>query len=741
MSLNYFSHTLLLIFFLFLNQLSKANHIMGGDLTYRHISGFTYEINLTLYGQCGAQGNAFDSLPVSHPEIKIKKSGVTQPSSIFLDVIPGSFAEITPVCNAFLNSTNCNILNSTIPGVKRIKFSKTITLSGADNLWEFIFEGNLGGTYAGRSSTITNVNNAGNQLMYLVAMLNNQSGSNSSPIFTTVPTPFFCANSKQNFNQGAVDSDNDSLKFELTPALQNGTSVSYVSGFDATYPLNTTDGNFNLNSINGQMSFIPSGAQNALVVNRVLEYRNGVLIGSVIREMTFIILNNCNNIPAKDTIENLINSVLSPNKTINVCEGTNNISFQSFFSDGNGDSISVSYAGIPAGANINIANNNTANPTLTFNWNTSTVPKGFYTFYLTLKESNCPINNQQTISYTIRIVQKNNIDYSIISPTNCFKKAVIKIETSEGITPRTIAVNNGSGIVKTIIDSTGVVIDSLPVGNYTLSVSSPFLPCLTNSIPLSIVDSGIYPFTPQLTESPIYCIENKSIQLAVVPQTGAVVKWYSSAGTPLNSAPSINLAAPNVYYFLINQKMGNCTSKLDTVKVVVSDFPTVVVTNKTEVACVGDKILLTATGASQYIWLPENEISYNNNNQPYIQVFQPSNFQVIGINQYGCRDTVDFKFSNIQNCCTFSYPTAFTPNNDQKNDTWCPIMYGNEVSYELIIMNRWGAVVFKSNLPNQAWDGSFNGMPQEIGTYFYYLKAKCIAGPEETAKGDFILLR
>ena len=104
-------------------------------------------------------------------------------------------------------------------------------------------------------------------------------------------------------------------------------------------------------------------------------------------------------------------------------------------------------------------------------------------------------------------------------------------------------------------------------------------------------------------------------------------------------------------------------------------------------------------------------------------------------------DTLSFSYSNIDQCCTFSYPSAFTPNGDKRNDMWRPIMYGNHLTYELNIYNRWGMRLFHSFIPNEGWDGAYEGKPQDIGTYFYLLKAKCVAGKEEVHKGDLLLLR
>ncbi|HRO43107.1 MAG TPA: gliding motility-associated C-terminal domain-containing protein, partial [Flavipsychrobacter sp.] len=146
-------------------------------------------------------------------------------------------------------------------------------------------------------------------------------------------------------------------------------------------------------------------------------------------------------------------------------------------------------------------------------------------------------------------------------------------------------------------------------------------------------------------------------------------------------------------------------------------------------------------GATSYIWLPENSLSYEPDQTPFIRIFKPEEFTVIGKNETGCSDTLTFSYTNIEACCTFSYPTAFTPNGDGKNDTWRPIMYGNYRTYELSLYDRWGLRLFHSFISNEGWDGNYNSHPQSIGTYYYFLKAKCVTGKEEMHKGEFSLLR
>jgi gliding motility-associated-like protein len=67
------------------------------------------------------------------------------------------------------------------------------------------------------------------------------------------------------------------------------------------------------------------------------------------------------------------------------------------------------------------------------------------------------------------------------------------------------------------------------------------------------------------------------------------------------------------------------------------------------------------------------------------------------------------------------FPTAFTPNGDGLNDIFVPI-HGYLSSYEIVILNRNGVVVYRSTNIDEGWDGTRNGKPCLPGMYVYKVK-------------------
>ena len=65
------------------------------------------------------------------------------------------------------------------------------------------------------------------------------------------------------------------------------------------------------------------------------------------------------------------------------------------------------------------------------------------------------------------------------------------------------------------------------------------------------------------------------------------------------------------------------------------------------------------------------------------------------------------------------------------------------MEYKLLIFNRFGQSVFQSNDIAMGWNGKFRGLEEEVGVYYYLIKAKFDypGAPEEIYKGDITLIR
>src|SRR5690606_16670431 len=87
-------------------------------------------------------------------------------------------------------------------------------------------------------------------------------------------------------------------------------------------------------------------------------------------------------------------------------------------------------------------------------------------------------------------------------------------------------------------------------------------------------------------------------------------------------------------------------------------------------------------------------------------------------------------------------PTAFSPNGDGLNDYFRPHVTGGYLKIHTFqIFDRWGKMIWEWEDSHSGWDGTYNGEPCEVGTYFYQLEGEEDKGRRFRSRGDFILMR
>lgn len=427
---------LLLVLLTFTTGQLFASHVAGGQITYKFIStsgtNHTYEVEIVLFGDCaGIISSTLD--PSTGAGLRIYNSG-TQTLATYLPKIPAeSGVLISPVCPTAINNTTCSS-GGTIVGIKKYTYRGNVVINGTSANWRFVSDGTIipSATTNIRSVLADNVVNPSATTMYLEATLNNLNGQNSTPIFTSDPTPFYCVNIASSFGLGAVESDGDAMSYSLEPAMTNlaGTTfLAYQPGYSAVNPLNVTAGSFTYSTTSGVADFIPAASPwEGIVVNKVHEMRGGVVVGTAMREMMFVFISNCTNTAPSTPVANVNNGELLPGGTSNnvefrVCEAQQvNFNFEISPVDPQGDNITITSTNIPAGATFNVTNNNTPSPTASFDWDLSIVPAGTYQFYITFKDDGCPLSSVKTVSYTVH-VQEFSGNFTTGYQQNCREMA------------------------------------------------------------------------------------------------------------------------------------------------------------------------------------------------------------------------------------------------------------------------------------------------------------------------------
>ena len=89
-------------------------------------------------------------------------------------------------------------------------------------------------------------------------------------------------------------------------------------------------------------------------------------------------------------------------------------------------------------------------------------------------------------------------------------------------------------------------------------------------------------------------------------------------------------------------------------------------------------------------------------------------------NQNGCSDTV-YGTQIVEGEYAFFLPNSFTPNGDGVNDYWEILGLQDYPSHRLEIYNRLGIKLYETINYKNDWNGTYNGVKVDNGTYFYQL--------------------
>ncbi len=157
----------------------------------------------------------------------------------------------------------------------------------------------------------------------------------------------------------------------------------------------------------------------------------------------------------------------------------------------------------------------------------------------------------------------------------------------------------------------------------------------------------------------------------------------------------------------------------------------------------GYPFTLKATGGQYYQWSPADYLSDPNIANPAVDFPDTGRYTFIltATNDEGClaTDTILVWVVGSENIFV---PNAFSPNGDGINDFLEPRIIGIAQINNFQVFNRWGQRVYSSLMDNYPqWDGSYNGRPADLGTYFWMMNVTDAMGNKQDKKGDVILIR
>jgi gliding motility-associated-like protein len=192
---------------------------------------------------------------------------------------------------------------------------------------------------------------------------------------------------------------------------------------------------------------------------------------------------------------------------------------------------------------------------------------------------------------------------------------------------------------------------------------------------------------------------------------------------------------------------GECYSKTVTDTVNVHPIPDASfnITTVNGTLCLDDSVFFSANDSNyenNYSWTPVHFFGNTNIDKPSVwgKVEMAQSFVTLTVTDpFGCISSYTRELDPSA-CCTLVFPNAFSPNGDGKDDIFRPITIGHYPIHIFLVKNRWGQTVFETENEYTGWDGTLNGVPQDVGVYFYYIKYDC-NGTTHEEKGDVTLIR
>ena len=522
---------LLFLFLININK-AKAQPLLGSNITWTCVGQDSFLINFVVYTDCNA-------IPFGATQIGFKCT--TTGSTITTKALsPGTPIDITPVCSS--TATRCSSASSTFPyGINKYTKQTIVNLSGAGSCCSVkVFWG-----AGSRTSDITT--GAATQAIFVESTLNRcLNPCDNSPTFKNEPLAILCVGQDFAFNYGVTDMDvktngglADSLTYEFAAPLSAvSTPISYTGSYTYDKPfffwgfpnaaLPTPRG-LHIDPKTGDIQFRPMKAEVTLMVVQVNEFRNGVKIGEIRRDMTFFVIPCTNNgSPTVSTPNNIMAKT--------VCAG-NTVTFNFTSNDyDTADIVNISWNNAIPGAVWTTTNGLAKHPTATLSWTTTLANAGPlpYTFTVTAKDNKCPLPGSTTHQYQIYVNTNPIPEASItVSDSGC-GKYFFKATAISGTSPTF----KWSANLFYFSPNTGTLVSqNLLAGSYPFRLDVTALGCTKSYFDTATVAQYMSVYLPRDT---IVCLNSTiSLQAVVVNDNGPYsLQWGSGNVIFTNSAGS-----------------------------------------------------------------------------------------------------------------------------------------------------------------------------------------------------------
>lgn len=389
-----------------------------------------------------------------------------------------------------------------------------------------------------------------------------------------------------------------------------------------------------------------------------------------------------------------------------------------------------------------------------------TAPYGYqkYTWYT--HSFSQVLGSQQTIRFSpppnagtsiaVQVVPYNG--YGCLDTLYALLEDTLKVTANAG--RDTVSCNNSPVVIGANAKPGLVYSWSPPTGLNNPSIANPIAtPSVTTSYIVStrhdgggclnkdtvLVKASVINNSMELIGKDTYCLGSGDSTIFKIQPTDTI-RWYKD-GLAINGAdePQYRVTKSGSYYAILSNTDG-CSVTTEEHNVLI-DVARPGVTYPVQYAVVDLPITLQARdfGATA-MW---NPTIFLDNPASFTPTFKSTSDQLYTIEittATGCV-TVDTQSVKIVPHVDIYVPTAFTPNNDEKNDILRPTLMGIKDFHYFRVYNRWGQLMYETKTNYQGWDGKYNGKEQSTQVVVWVAEGLGVDGKTYTKKGTSTLIR
>jgi gliding motility-associated-like protein len=143
---------------------------------------------------------------------------------------------------------------------------------------------------------------------------------------------------------------------------------------------------------------------------------------------------------------------------------------------------------------------------------------------------------------------------------------------------------------------------------------------------------------------------------------------------------------------------------------------------------------------ANYLWMPTSGLSSVSIINPVFNYNRQQQYNIKITTAEGCviNDTILVRM--YQNCEIY-VPRGFSPNGDGMNDVLLPELVGISQLKYFKVFDRWGQMMFQTNILGNGWDGRYKGAKQPIETYMWMAEGIDVNGNIIKKNGSTIIIR